>query len=139
MAFVRGYGEAMLTRCRLALALALTACNVPVAGALDEDDANRIVLALDRSNIDSTKEVDPTVEGKVRVVGARGARRSAARARRTDRGRARIGSHASDHARRARRPRRGSRARGAHALDSSRSRACRAREMSGPRPATRRP
>ncbi len=46
-------------------------CNVPVAASLDEDDANRIVLALDRSNIDATKEVDPIAEGKVRVVVAR--------------------------------------------------------------------
>jgi len=46
-------------------------CNVPVAATLDEDDANRIVLALDRANIDSTKETDPLSEGKVRVVVAR--------------------------------------------------------------------
>jgi type III secretion protein J len=47
------------------------ACNVPVAASLDEDDANRIVLALDRSNIDSSKEIDPSAEGKIRVVVAR--------------------------------------------------------------------
>jgi type III secretion protein J len=46
-------------------------CNVPVAANLDEDDANRIVLALDHASIDATKEVDPTSEGKVRVVVAR--------------------------------------------------------------------
>ena len=46
-------------------------CSVPVAGSLDEDDANRIVLALDRANIDSSKEVDPQSEGKVRVTVAR--------------------------------------------------------------------
>ncbi len=46
-------------------------CNVPVAATLDEDDANRIVLALDRANIDSSKETDPLTEGKVRVVVAR--------------------------------------------------------------------
>jgi len=49
----------------------LLGCNVPVAANLDEDDANRIVLALDHSNIDATKEVDPASEGKVRVVVAR--------------------------------------------------------------------
>jgi len=46
-------------------------CSVPVANDLDEDDANRIVLALDRANIDSSKEVDPQAEGKERVVVAR--------------------------------------------------------------------
>ncbi len=49
----------------------LAGCNVPVAASLDEDDANRIVLALDHANIDATKETDPTSEGKVRVVVAR--------------------------------------------------------------------
>ncbi len=63
-----GRGRAMLV---LALLAMLAGCNVPVAATLDEDDANRIVLALDRANIDSSKEVDPTTEGKVRVVVAR--------------------------------------------------------------------
>jgi type III secretion protein J len=49
----------------------LMGCSVPVAASLDEDDANRIVLALDHANIDATKEVDPAAEGKVRVVVAR--------------------------------------------------------------------
>ncbi len=49
----------------------LLGCNVPVAANLDEDDANRIVLALDHASIDSSKEVDPASEGKVRVVVAR--------------------------------------------------------------------
>lgn len=53
---------------RLALALAVASCSVPVAGGLDEGDANRIVVALDRANVESTKEVDPTVEGKFRVT-----------------------------------------------------------------------
>jgi type III secretion protein J len=52
----------------LALALVLTACSVPVAGALDEEDANRIVVALDHANVESTKEADPAVEGKFRVT-----------------------------------------------------------------------
>lgn len=47
---------------------ALTACNVPVAAALDEDDANRIVVALDRDGVDGAKEPDPQVEGKFRVL-----------------------------------------------------------------------
>ena len=53
------------------LAALVIGCNVPVATNLDEDDANRIVLALDRANIDATKEVDPQSEGKERVVVAR--------------------------------------------------------------------
>jgi type III secretion protein J len=52
----------------LALALVLTACSVPVAGALDEEDANRIVVALDHASVESTKEADPVVEGKYRVT-----------------------------------------------------------------------
>ena len=51
--------------------LTLAACAVPVAGGLDENDANRIVVALDHAAIDSTKEADPTVEGKFRVIVAR--------------------------------------------------------------------
>jgi type III secretion protein J len=47
---------------------ALVGCTVPVAGGLDESDANRIVLALDRVSIDTTKEADPGVEGKFRVL-----------------------------------------------------------------------
>ena len=46
----------------------LAACAVPVAGGLDEPEANRIVVALDRVAIDATKESDPNVEGKFRVI-----------------------------------------------------------------------
>jgi type III secretion protein J len=46
----------------------LTACAVPVAGGLEEGDANRIVAALDRASIEGTKESDPTVEGKFRIT-----------------------------------------------------------------------
>ena len=52
----------------LACVLTLVACSVPVASGLDESDANRIVLALDRANVDATKESDPNVEGKFRVT-----------------------------------------------------------------------
>lgn len=51
-------------------ALAL-GCAVPVAAALDEPEANRVVVALDQSGIDATKEADPTTEGKFRVTVAR--------------------------------------------------------------------
>jgi len=48
--------------------LFLSACAVPVAGGLDEAEANRIVVALDHAAIDATKEADPAVEGKFRVT-----------------------------------------------------------------------
>jgi type III secretion protein J len=43
-------------------------CTVPVAGGLDEGQANRVVLALDHAGVGSEKEVDPAVEGRFRVV-----------------------------------------------------------------------
>jgi type III secretion protein J len=52
----------------LPLVVFLAACGVPVAGGLDEADANRIVVALDHAAIDATKEADPVVEGKFRVM-----------------------------------------------------------------------
>lgn len=55
----------------LVFALVVTGCAVPVAAALDEPDANRVVVALDQSGIDATKETDPTAEGKFRVTVAR--------------------------------------------------------------------
>jgi type III secretion protein J len=56
---------------RLLLVYFLAGCAVPVAAGLDENDANRIVVALDRAKIDATKEVDPGGEGKLRVTVAR--------------------------------------------------------------------
>lgn len=44
------------------------ACTIPVAGGLDEGQANRIVLALDRAGVGSEKESDPATEGRYRVV-----------------------------------------------------------------------
>ncbi|MGO8998665.1 MAG: hypothetical protein ACLQVI_35530 [Polyangiaceae bacterium] len=53
----------------LALALAVVCgCTAPVAAGIDEGDANRIVVALDRANVDATKEVDSTADGRFRVV-----------------------------------------------------------------------
>lgn len=52
----------------VALALALSGCAVPVAGALDEPDADRVVVALDQAGIDAAKEADPLSEGKYRVT-----------------------------------------------------------------------
>src|SRR3954468_20714313 len=55
----------------LLLAAFAMGCAVPVAAALDEPEANRVVVALDQSGIDAAKEADPTVEGKFRVMVAR--------------------------------------------------------------------
>jgi len=50
------------------LSLFLAACSVPVAGSLDDAQANRVVVALDRESVDATKEPDPGAEGKWRVL-----------------------------------------------------------------------
>lgn len=56
----------------LSLLLLLTAgCSVPVAGALEDSEANQVVVALERASVDATKEVDPQAEGKWRVTVAR--------------------------------------------------------------------
>lgn len=49
------------------LVLACGGCSVPVAADLDEGEANRIVVTLDREGIGAEKEADPTAEGKFRV------------------------------------------------------------------------
>lgn len=54
-----------------ALLAVLSGCSAPVAASLDEDDANRVVVALDQAGIDATKEADPIAEGKFRVTVAR--------------------------------------------------------------------
>jgi type III secretion protein J len=46
----------------------LSACSVPVAGALDEAQANRVVVALDRAGVGAEKEADPSAEGRFRVM-----------------------------------------------------------------------
>lgn len=53
------------------LALLATGCAVPVAASLDEGDANRVVVALHHATVGASKEQDPQVEGKYRVVVAR--------------------------------------------------------------------
>jgi type III secretion protein J len=55
----------------LAIGWLVMGCAAPVAAGLDEADANRIVVALDRASIDASKEGDPAVEGKFRVLVAR--------------------------------------------------------------------
>ncbi len=51
--------------------LALVACSSPVASNLEESDANRVVLALDRAGIGASKDSDPVSEGRFRVSVAR--------------------------------------------------------------------
>ena len=46
----------------------LVGCTVPIAGALDERDANLVADALNRSGIDATKETDPAAEGRYQVL-----------------------------------------------------------------------
>jgi type III secretion protein J len=54
-----------------ALVLFAMGCNVTVAAGLDEQDANRIALVLEGSNIDAQKEPDPQTEGKFRIAVAK--------------------------------------------------------------------
>ncbi|HEX4447777.1 MAG TPA: hypothetical protein VH044_13605 [Polyangiaceae bacterium] len=51
----------------------LVACAVPVAGGLDDGEANQVFVALDHASIDATKEPDTAgaSEGKWRVTVAR--------------------------------------------------------------------
>src|SRR5437868_5830871 len=43
-------------------------CAVPVAAGLDEGQANRVVVALDKAGVGADKEIDPGSEGRFRVV-----------------------------------------------------------------------
>jgi type III secretion protein J len=56
------------TACLALLASVATGCAVPIAGGLEEGDANRVVVALDQTGVDAVKEADPGVEGKYRVM-----------------------------------------------------------------------
>jgi type III secretion protein J len=49
----------------------LLACSAPIAGGLEDSEANRVVVALDRARVEATKEPDPGAEGKWRVEVAR--------------------------------------------------------------------
>jgi type III secretion protein J len=48
--------------------LVVAGCTVPIAGGLDEGQANRVVVALDRASVGGEKEADPAVEGHFRVT-----------------------------------------------------------------------
>jgi type III secretion protein J len=55
--------------CLLAcLVLGLNACAVPIEDGLDDAEANRVFVALDRAGIDVSKAPDPGVEGKWRLT-----------------------------------------------------------------------
>ena len=47
---------------------ALAGCTAAVAGALDEGQANRVIVALERAGVGSEKEPDPSAEGRFRVL-----------------------------------------------------------------------
>jgi type III secretion protein J len=64
-------GAALRAALTLAATAVLAACGVPVAGGLDDVEANRIFVALDRASVDAVKEQDPSGEGKWRVTVAR--------------------------------------------------------------------
>jgi len=49
------------------LLVLVAGCSAPVAGALDDSEANRVMVALDRAGLDATKEPDPVTEGKWKV------------------------------------------------------------------------
>ncbi|HEX3345490.1 MAG TPA: hypothetical protein VHS09_12990, partial [Polyangiaceae bacterium] len=51
----------------LLFCLALAGCSAPVAGALDDTEANRVMVALDRAGVDATKEPDPAADGKWKI------------------------------------------------------------------------
>lgn len=57
-----------MKRALLLFAFAIAGCTAPVAGGLVEDDANRVMVALERVGVDAQKEVDPASEGRYRVL-----------------------------------------------------------------------
>lgn len=52
----------------LALSAGLAGCSTPIASGLEEPEANRVMYALDRAQIASSKEVDGANEGRFRVL-----------------------------------------------------------------------
>lgn len=45
----------------------LCSCAVPIAGGLDEPDANQAVALLERAGLDASKDRDPELEGRYRI------------------------------------------------------------------------
>ena len=62
----------------VACAALLIGCNVPIAGGLDESDANHAVVALEKSGVAAEKERDPDNEGRWKISVARDDASSAA-------------------------------------------------------------
>lgn len=56
---------ALLVACAIPL---LGACSVPIEAGLDDAEANRVFVALDRASVEVSKEPDPGAEGKWRVA-----------------------------------------------------------------------
>ena len=65
-------GQAFRSFLVAAAALLMMACSVPVAGGLDERDANLVADALNRAGIEASKDVDPGTEGRYQVLVPRG-------------------------------------------------------------------
>src|SRR6188768_52546 len=67
-----------LGRLGLSFCPLLLACNVPIAGGLDENDANHAIVALEKNGVAAEKDRDPESEGRWRVSVARDDASSAA-------------------------------------------------------------
>jgi type III secretion protein J len=63
MRLVRLSAAALRAPIVLVAPVVMAACAVPVAGGLDDAEANRIFVALDRASVDAVKEQDPGSEG----------------------------------------------------------------------------
>ncbi len=50
------------------VSLFVVGCSTPILSALDEPEANRVMLALDRAHVAASKEIDAIAEGKFRVL-----------------------------------------------------------------------
>lgn len=61
----------MLARLLSPCLLFALGCSAPIAGGLDDSEANRVVVALEHARVEATKEPDPGAEGKWRVDVAR--------------------------------------------------------------------
>ena len=61
----------MRTTRSVLFSLLLSGCVSPLASNLEEPEANRVVLALDRAGVGASKESDPGAEGRFRVSVAR--------------------------------------------------------------------
>lgn len=60
-------GSRSLFLCSIFFLPLVVACSVPVAGALEDGEANLVVVALEKASVDATKEPDPAAEGRWRV------------------------------------------------------------------------